>query len=73
MSDKPFLISKNEIPIVVPKRIIIFAGHPDDELISCGVTILKYHDLGSNISVTIATTGLGGYAREEQKELITHH
>ncbi len=70
MSDKPFLISKNEIPIVVPKRIMIFAGHPDDELISCGGTILKYHDLGSKISVTIATTGLGGYAREEQKELI---
>ena len=53
MSDKPFLISKNEIPIVVPKRIKVFAGHLDDELISCGGTILKYHDLGSKIKLLL--------------------
>ena len=38
---------ETEIPIVVPKRMMVFAGHPDDELISCGGTILKYLDLGT--------------------------
>jgi LmbE family N-acetylglucosaminyl deacetylase len=70
MSNKRFLINKNEVPIVVPKKIMIFAGHPDDELISCGGTILKYHELGSKIIIAIATKGLGGYAKEDQKELI---
>lgn len=70
MSNKRLLISKNEVPIVVPKKIMIFAGHPDDELISCGATILKYHELGSKIIIIIATKGLGGYAKEEQKESI---
>ncbi len=62
------IICDEEIPIVVPKRIMVFAGHPDDELISCGGTILKYQELGSEIMVVIATPGLGGYAKNNQEE-----
>ena len=65
-----FIICDEEAPIVVPKRMMVIAGHPDDELVSCGGTILKYQKLGSEITVVIATTGLGGYARKEQKETI---
>jgi hypothetical protein len=43
---KDFLIAEKEIPIVVPKRLMVFAGHPDDEIVSCGGTILKYQALG---------------------------
>ncbi|MBD3255054.1 MAG: hypothetical protein GF383_08165 [Candidatus Lokiarchaeota archaeon] len=69
MSENRF-IYEDEIPIAVPKSIMVFAGHPDDELISCGGTILKYQELGSDITVVVATTGLGGYAKKDQKEEI---
>ena len=70
MTDKQFLICEDDLPIVVPKRIMVFAGHPDDELISCGGTILKYQHLGSEIFIVVATPGLGGYAKKEHKESI---
>ncbi len=62
------IICENDIPIVVPKRIMVLAGHPDDEIISCGGTLLKYQSLGSKIIVIVATSGVGGYARTNQKE-----
>ncbi len=70
MSENPHLICEDIIPVIVPKRIMVFAGHPDDELISCGGTILKYQNLGSEINIIIATTGSGGYARKNAKENI---
>ncbi len=71
MPENSFLICEDKIPIIVPKKLMVFAGHPDDELISCGGTILKYQDLGSEIVIVIATTGLGGYAKEKDKERIS--
>ncbi|MFX0058100.1 MAG: PIG-L deacetylase family protein [Candidatus Hodarchaeota archaeon] len=68
MNDFQYLLCENELPIVVPKRIMILAGHPDDEIVSCGGTILKYQELGAEIIVVIATSGLGGYAKQSQKE-----
>ena len=70
MTDKRIIFCDEEIPIVVPKRMMILAGHPDDELISCGGTILKYQELGTEVTVVIATTGLGGYAKKEHKKTI---
>jgi len=73
MENNKSIISDNEIPIVVPKRILVFAGHPDDEIISCGGTILKYQALGSELFVVVATSGLGGYAKANQKSEIENH
>ncbi len=70
MPENHYIMCDDEIPIVVPKRLMVFAGHPDDELVSCGGTILKYHELGSEITVVMATKGLGGYARDEDKERV---
>ena len=70
MNDHQHLISDIDIPIVIPKRIIVFAGHPDDEIISCGGTLLKYQELGSKIIIVVSTSGLGGYAKESQKSEI---
>ncbi|MFX0148565.1 MAG: PIG-L deacetylase family protein [Candidatus Hodarchaeota archaeon] len=70
MEEKDFLICDDKIPIVVPKRMMIFAGHPDDEIISCGGTLLKYRELGSEIIVVVATSGLGGYSKKFYKEKI---
>ncbi len=71
MPENHIILCEEEIPIVVPKTIMIIAGHPDDEIVSCGGTILKYQELGSEIIVVIATPGLGGYAKKEHKENIS--
>lgn len=70
MAENNYFICEEEIPILVPKRIMVFAGHPDDELISCGGTILKYQSLGTEILIVIATLGLGGYAEEKYKDSV---
>ncbi|MBD3195216.1 MAG: hypothetical protein GF317_09185 [Candidatus Lokiarchaeota archaeon] len=71
MSNERYILCEDEdVPIVVPKHIMIFAPHPDDELISCGGTILKYQELGAEITIVIATSGLGGYAKGNQKSTI---
>ena len=73
MEKKDYILCENEIPIVVPKRLMVFAGHPDDEIISCGGTILKYKELGSEIIIVIATSGLGGYTKKVDKHKILEH
>jgi LmbE family N-acetylglucosaminyl deacetylase len=70
MKNNTSITNNNDIPIVVPKRILVLAGHPDDEIISCGGTILKYQALGSEVIVVVATSGLGGYAKNEEKSEI---
>ena len=70
MDQTKYLICDEDIPVVVPKRIMVFAGHPDDEIISCGGTLLKYQDLGSEILIIVATSGLGGYAKNYQRDKI---
>ncbi len=43
-----------EIPILVPERILVFSPHPDDETISCGGMIYKYARFhGSQIIVLL--------------------
>jgi LmbE family N-acetylglucosaminyl deacetylase len=70
MNENPRIFCEEKLPIIVPKRIMVFAGHPDDEIISCGGTILKYQNFGSEIRIVIATSGSGGYTKEEDKERI---
>ena len=43
-----------DIPVVIPERILVFSPHPDDETISCGGTIYKYGKiLGSDVTVLL--------------------
>ncbi len=65
---KPIKCNDNEIPIVVPESMMIFAPHPDDELLSCGGTMIKYRELGTKITVVVATGGKGGYAKQDSKK-----
>ncbi|MGV9173925.1 MAG: PIG-L deacetylase family protein [Promethearchaeia archaeon] len=69
-SEKFLMCEEERVPIVVPKRLMVIAPHPDDEIVSCGGTLLKYQELGSEIIIVIATSGLGGYAKEENKAQI---
>jgi N-acetylglucosamine malate deacetylase 1 len=64
------LMCDRDVPIVVPKKILVIAPHPDDEIISCGGTIMKYQKLGSEIIIVVATPGIGGYAQPSQKESV---
>ncbi|MHA1130874.1 MAG: PIG-L deacetylase family protein [Candidatus Helarchaeota archaeon] len=49
---------------IVPDSILVFAPHPDDELLSCGGLILKYSELGTKVVVIGVTKGVGGYSKE---------
>lgn len=46
--------------ISVPKKVLVFAAHQDDETIGCGGTIRKWADLGSEIHVCFVTNGATG-------------
>ncbi len=52
------------LTFVIPDSILVFAPHPDDELLSCGGLILKYSKLGTKIIVIGVTRGVGGYSKE---------
>jgi len=64
-------IKNGKIPIIIPQSMIVFAAHPDDELLSAGGTILKYSELGTEITVIVATSGSGGYVDNKSKDKIS--
>lgn len=54
-------------------KVLVFAAHPDDEVLGCGATINKYVEQGHTVSVCIATTN--GSARQqvlEAKDLLKY-
>lgn len=63
-------VPDGSVPMNVPESIFIFAPHPDDELLSCGGTILKYRELGSKITVVVVTKGSGGYTKDSDQNKI---
>jgi LmbE family N-acetylglucosaminyl deacetylase len=71
MKITPILATEESLPIVIPESIMVLAPHPDDELLACGGTIMKYRELGAKVTIVVATGGAGGYAREEAKSDIT--
>jgi LmbE family N-acetylglucosaminyl deacetylase len=46
--------------INIPKRVLVFAAHQDDEAIGCGGTIKKWSTQGSEIHVCFVTDGSTG-------------
>ena len=46
--------------INVPKKVLVFAAHQDDETIGCGGTISKWSSMGSSIDVCFVTNGSTG-------------
>jgi len=53
-------VQKRTVHAVVPRRILVFAPHADDELLSCGGAIMKYVEWGTEATVLVATSGKGG-------------
>lgn len=51
-------------------RVLVFAAHPDDEIIGCGGTIARLTAEGKQVFVLTFCAGETGYATVEQKETI---
>jgi len=51
------------------KRILVFAAHPDDEIIGCGGSLAKHVKLGNQVSVCYMTSGDSGSLDHPKKEL----
>lgn len=48
-----------------PERVLIFAAHPDDELIGAGGTICRLHSEGCKVRVILFSRGGGGIAAKD--------
>jgi LmbE family N-acetylglucosaminyl deacetylase len=55
----------------LPRRVLVFAPHADDEVISCGGTILKYTQWRREVTVIVVTSGSGGRSNKEASDSIT--
>jgi len=55
---------------IVPRTILVLAPHADDEVISCGGTILKYAQWKCEVAVIVVTSGAGSGPMGEASDLI---
>lgn len=53
----------------MPKRVLAFAAHPDDDLIGCGGSLAKHVKLGNRVSVCYVTSGEAGSLEHSREEL----
>jgi LmbE family N-acetylglucosaminyl deacetylase len=51
------------------KNIMVFAAHPDDDLIGCGGSIVKHVSNKNNVTVVYMTSGDAGSLKYGKKEL----
>jgi LmbE family N-acetylglucosaminyl deacetylase len=51
------------------KRILVFAAHPDDDLIGCGGSLAKHVTAGNHVSVCYMTSGEAGSLDYSKVEL----
>lgn len=52
------------------KRVLVFAAHPDDEIIGCGGTIARLSAMGRQVFVVTFCAGETGYSTPELKDKI---
>lgn len=53
----------------MPKRILVFAAHPDDDLIGCGGSLAKRIEHGDEVSVCFMTSGDAGSLEYTKRQL----
>jgi N-acetylglucosamine malate deacetylase 1 len=51
------------------KRVLVFAAHPDDDIIGCGGSLAKHVKLGNQVSVCYMTSGEAGSLDHSKEEL----
>lgn len=52
------------------KKILVVASHPDDEVLGCGGTLIKYSELGYRIKVIFMTNGVSSRDKTKIKDII---
>jgi len=53
------------------KKIMVFAPHPDDDILGCGGSIAKYSDQGHEITTVFMTSGEAGSLTYTRDQLAT--
>lgn len=53
----------------MPDKILVFAAHPDDDVIGCGGSLAKHIEKGNKVSVCYMTSGEAGSLDYDKKEL----
>jgi len=65
-----FLLSLNTYSLdLSSERILVFAAHPDDEIIGCGGSIAKYAKAGKQVFIIYLTSGDAGSQKYDKKTL----
>ena len=54
----------------INKKILVVVAHPDDEVLGCGGTILKYINEGYKIDLITLTDGVSSRNLKKQKNTI---
>ncbi len=52
------------------RHVMVFAPHPDDELVGCGGSMAKHIKLGNHVTVVYMTSGDAGNVKYSKDELI---
>jgi LmbE family N-acetylglucosaminyl deacetylase len=52
------------------KKVLVLSPHPDDDIIGCGGTLYRYHQMGAEITVVYMTDGRKGNPRYNEDELV---
>src|SRR5258708_37429598 len=51
-------LAKRTPALSAPRRVLILAPHPDDEIAACGIAAMRARREGAQISVVFLTTGV---------------
>ncbi len=47
-----------------PQNILVFAPHPDDDIIGCGGSLIKHVQAGDRVTITYMTSGEAGFTEK---------
>ena len=52
------------------KKILVIASHPDDEVLGCGGTLIKYSKMGYEIRIVFMTNGVSSRSKIKNNEIL---
>ena len=52
------------------KKILVVASHPDDEVLGCGGTLIKYSKDGYEIKIIFMTNGVSSRSKTKKNEIL---